>query len=183
MKILLISDLHGYYNFSKEHQNLLNQDYDAYFLLGDTEWFTLKELLKYIPRNKLYGVLGNRDSWDLYEKYGITNIHNKKIEIDGITFVGFQRSKKYSNANKPMYTQEESQALCKQLPKADVLISHTSPHISIEDESHSGLIGISEYILNNQPKYHFHGHHHEETSYKMGNTEVCGVWRFLSKDI
>lgn len=42
------------------------------------------------------------------------------------------------------------------------------PYISLN--AHSGLVGIRQYIDKNQPRYHFHGHLHDEFTKMYGNT-------------
>ena len=159
MKILIITDLHYWTN--EEYQITRNlTDYDICFLLGDISVEYLKEL-KGIIKTPLYGLNGNHDGENV-EAVGIENLHGKCINFCGLTFSGFQGSARYKSGPWCMYTQEESSEICENIPRADIFITHDGMlDVNNNDMAHAGLRGISEYIENNNPTLHIHGHIHE----------------------
>lgn len=178
-KILLCADMHGMTNIVSNYASAFADHYDATFILGDTEWFALREILAAAKTDRVYGILGNHDKWTLYDNYPVENIHGKCVSVNGVNFAGFQGSERYSGADRPMYTQEESRAVAKTIPAADVLLAHTSPYTGSHDPAHTGLIGIDDYIKAHHPKYVFHGHHHDDTESVSadGRTKIVGLYR------
>ena len=82
-----------------------------------------------------------------------------------------------------MYTQSESRNIGLMIPKADVLISHTSPYLGEENPSHTGLIGVDYYIWENHPKYVLHGHHHSDSQCVISGTHVISLYRVHALEI
>lgn len=167
LKIIAISDTHR--NLTEEQHEILAKhtpEVDIVITLGDTP-------LEYIRSRVDYGVLGNHDSW-----YGIEpekNLHLKSVNVKGYTLAGLQGSIRYKDGNHIMYTQEEAKQL--QIPRADILISHDSCYLNPEDDVHCGLEVLSEYIEKYKPLVHFHGHHHENKVYRIGNTLCVSVYK------
>lgn len=184
-RILLCADMHGMVNIAANFKKEFDDSYDALFILGDTEWFALREILAAAKAKRVYGILGNHDKWALYDKYPVENIHGKCVSVNGVTFAGFQGSERYSGADRPMYSQEESRAVARTIPGADVLLSHTSPYVGGNDPAHTGLVGIDDYIARYHPKYVFHGHHHDDTEFvtEDGRTRVIGLYRVKPVEI
>lgn len=185
MRCLVFADMHNNVGFVSKYAHLLNKKYDAYFILGDTDYWCMKEIVKYIDTNRTFGILGNHDYPEIYDDFGIQNIHGKVLRIGWVTFTGFQYSEKYSdNSSRLMYTQDESLDVARSLPKADILLSHTSPLLSEpKNEAHTGLIGVNEYIKLNSPKLVIHGHHHKNCDYYIDDTRVIGMYRVKEYEI
>ena len=165
LKLLFIADTH---NCLKDGNEILKyiqeqKDYDYCILLGDHSASDIEEILKVIPLNKICGILGNHDSWNKYDIYGITNISGKVIDIKGIRIAGISGGHKYKNSNEyVLYTHEESIQIANNIEKADILITHDKPFIQDNHNSaHDGLKGITEYIYKNHIALHIHGHLHE----------------------
>ena len=165
LKLLFIADTH---NCLKDGNEILKyiqeqKDYDYCILLGDHSASDIEEILKVIPLNKICGILGNHDSWNKYDIYGITNISGKVINIKGIRIAGISGGHKYKNSNEyVLYTHEESIQIANNIEKADILITHDKPFIQDNHNSaHDGLKGITEYIYKNHIALHIHGHLHE----------------------
>ena len=78
MKILVISDC--YHLLEEEAKKIERVEYDICFLLGDISGQYLDIILKYIDKNKTYGILGNHDEFGILEARGIRNIHCKLME-------------------------------------------------------------------------------------------------------
>lgn len=182
MKLLIITDLHSW---SNEEYNITRNltDYDICFLLGDISVEYLKEL-KEIIKTPLYGLNGNHDGENI-ESVGIENLHCKCINFNGLTFSGFQGSARYKSGPWCMYTQEDSSEICKDIQAADVFLTHDGIlDVNNSDVAHAGLRGISEYIENNKPILHIHGHIHEnkEKTIKHGSW-LIGSKRKITKSI
>ena len=160
LKLLFIADTH---NCLKDGNEILKyiqeqKDYDYCILLGDHSASDIEEILKVIPLNKICGILGNHDSWNKYDIYGITNISGKVINIKGIRIAGISGGHKYKNSNEyVLYTHEESIQIANNIEKADILITHDKPFIQDNHNSaHDGLKGITEYIYKNHIALHIH---------------------------
>ena len=179
LKLLFIADTH---NCLKDGNEILKyiqeqKDYDYCILLGDHSASDIEEILKVIPLNKICGILGNHDSWNKYDIYGITNISGKVINIKGIRIAGISGGHKYKNSNEyVLYTHEESIQIANNIEKADILITHYKPFIQDNHNSaHDGLKGITEYIYKNHIALHIHGHLHEnkEEILRNGTKSIC----------
>lgn len=182
MKLLLLADLH-----STNMDNLMKVkqlNYDVCILLGDIPQQTLRILLQFIPREKLLGVVGNHDDWDLLKRNNIPNLHYTYHTISGITILGIGGSVKYKNGYYAMMTQKECLQESDKIDQPfDLLISHDSGYhdmmmdSSPEDTVHEGLMGISKVRTIHQPKYHIFGHHHRNRSFLSGKTMCHCVYQ------
>lgn len=179
LRLLVIADCHHL----KEDEiiKISNLEYDACFLLGDINGNYLDMILKFIPEEKIYGILGNHDEYGLLESRNIRNIHRQLIEINGIKILGFEGSSRYKTGEYPMFEQRESIRLLKDCDKADILVSHDSPYqlyCKANDLAHCGLKGITKYLIKNNVFLNIHGHHHINTELQLKNgTNVIGVYR------
>ena len=151
INILVIADCH--HLKEEEIEKVKNLQYDACLLLGDISGNYLDMILKYVPIEKIYGILGNHDEYGLLESRNISNIHSKVINVNGVRILGFEGSSRYKNGNIPMYSQEESIKILKKCEMADILVSHDSPYqlySKSNDKAHCGLKGITKYIKKNK---------------------------------
>ena len=171
ISILFISDTHNaLYGRVREFENVIKEHYDVCILLGDHSNSDIEIILKYVPLEKIYGVLGNHDTFTLYENYNIPNIHAKAIEVGGVMIGGFEGSFKYSSKEKPMHTHEESIEILSELEPVDILVTHDKAFlIDNNDPPHDGLKGITNYLFENKVPYHVHGHLHENSEIKLLN--------------
>lgn len=165
LNLLIIADTHGAANveeFSHIEENC-KREYGACFFLGDVSSRDFDYILPKIRRGApIYGILGNHDNVSLLSRYGIENLHGRMIILRGISFVGFEGSLRYKDENAPLYTDKESVVLAKELPKADVLLSHDAPKgIYKKDAAHSGLSGLRWYLKRHPRCTNIHGHHHK----------------------
>ena len=175
MKLLIITDLHFWANDEYKITEELDE-YDICFLLGDIQSEYLKEL-KQIIKTPMYGLNGNHDSKTI-EGAEIGNLHGRCGRKNDCVFCGLQGSVRYKSGPWTMYTQEESREICKALPPCDVFLTHDKAFdVGESDPAHCGLQGILEYIEEHQPKLHIHGHLHENTQKKIGNTLSIGVYK------
>lgn len=176
MKILAFADLHDYCI-----DKIAQIDYSAYgcdlcITLGDINYQHLQAIKKNVDL-PICGVLGNHDDYGLLTKCGIVSLDGITLTVKSIHFTGLSGSSRYKPDDKPLLTQKESITLAKQLPPADILVSHDSAfglYGARSDLAHCGLKGISRYIKKYKPVVNLHGHHHENCI-KDGRytTDIC----------
>lgn len=182
INILFIADTHNCLEYDIETLNFIKtvNNYECCILLGDHSANDLNTITKIIPKHKLYGVLGNHDSWQKYDKYLINDINGKVINIDGVRIAGISGSFKYKDSEEyALYSHEESIKIAKQIPDADILVTHDRPFIKKNfGDAHDGLKGITEYIYSNHISLHIHGHLHEESEEKLKNGTISvGIYK------
>lgn len=178
IRILVITDTHG---IVPEQLTMLSPNaYDICFLLGDIYQTDIKKLKTFLDLSKTYGIVGNHNSECFMKRNGITDIHGKVVEKNGITFAGWGGSLKYRASIElgfDGYGGIDSLAFAKSLPAADVLISHDGPMMDNNCSPHSGIRGIREYIFQKHPALHIHGHWHRNKEEKIGRTKSICVFR------
>tara|TARA_B100000508_G_scaffold135564_1_gene127530 strand:- start:691 stop:1254 length:564 start_codon:yes stop_codon:yes gene_type:complete len=177
MKILAIADRPPK---SPIRETVQNENIDLIITLGDLE-YTQIAVVDQVTEIPKIGVYGNHCTPGYLEQLGITDLHLKTVEINGVTFGGFEGSHRYKKDQfAKMYTQEEALDLMKDFPYVDVFIAH-SPPAAINDEddpAHCGLLALRHYIDEKQPKYFFHGHTYPTADTivkKYLNTEIVYV--------
>ena len=184
LRILFIADTHNCLKDGNETLKYIQEqeEYDFCILLGDHSGSDIEEILKVIPINKICGILGNHDSWELYNQYGIKNIDGKFFDLGEIRIAGIGGSCKYKNSEEYVqYTQEQSIAIADTLSKdiynkTHILISHDKAFTEDNHNvAHDGLKGITKYIYENHIGLHIHGHIHEnsEQILKNGTRSIC----------
>ena len=167
IRMLVISDGHGCLDYA----DIPDCDVDVCLLLGDLskeDIIIIKEKVVDVP---IYGVLGNHDGFELYDRHGIENIHGKVVEVNGVKIAGMGGSLRYKYSDMPLYTDEESFEIAESMDRADILISHDSPKFMHGDRdfAHSGLQGITHYCEKWNEPLNIHGHHHENFSKVLEN--------------
>jgi predicted phosphodiesterase len=170
--LLIIADTHGTLNEEK-FLEFINQNtkYDACIMLGDHYDRDINIILKYVDKNKLYGILGNHD-YNYLDNYDIKNINGDVIEINGIKIMGMEGSFRYKPVKFPSFSQEESIEFFQNMDSVDILISHdTKFNLSKcnRDPAHQGLVGITNYLYEKKVPIHIHGHIHENYDNKLLN--------------
>ena len=167
ISILFIADTHNDLQFDENAIELMKKQkkYDCCILLGDHSAVDLKIIQNLVPKDKIFGVLGNHDAKDAYQHTGIKHIHGEPVFIKGVSIIGFSGSFKYKDVDTyAMYTQNESMEIASKFPPCDILVSHVKPlplkYIQSDQVLKDGLAGITTYIDNNKPAYHVHGHMH-----------------------
>lgn len=179
MKILAIADRAP----REKIKSILEKNpVDLICTLGDLDYVSLTEL-EHINNIPKLGVYGNHDSGMYFEPLGITNMHLKTFEFDGLTFGGFEGCVRYKDsAYAKMYTQEEASLLLKDFPRVDVMLVHCPPY-GVNDEpeelSHQGYKALREYVELKKPKYLLHGHTYPTTDNivtKFADTEIIYVY-------
>lgn len=182
IKLLIIADTHGTLNEEKFSSFMKdNNEYDACILLGDHYDRDISIILNYVDKTKLYGILGNHD-YNYLDNYGILNINNKIININGIKILGMEGSFRYKPVKFPSFSQEESIDFFSNKESVDILISHdTKFNLSKcnRDPAHQGLVGITNYLYEKKIPVHIHGHIHENYECELINkTKEYGVFGY-----
>lgn len=185
MQLLLFSDFHNSIDLNALRAILSQQPpHDAALTLGDISTSDLMAIKEMLPTTPIFGVCGNHDGPSTLEQAGIQNIHANAVEISGLRLTGFEGSVKYRRGPYAMYSQEESLAIAKSLPPADILISHDralsgrKPDLRTEytKNPHEGLFGITTYLREHTPFLHIHGHTHENKISRQNGISTIVVY-------
>ncbi|WP_160724010.1 metallophosphoesterase family protein [Bacillus sp. USDA818B3_A] len=174
MKILAISDTHGYY------RNYPDISPDLVILLGDIKFYEIREIEKKY-NCPIVGILGNHDAVDYYQDTNIIYAHHKIITVNGIKIAGFNGSIAYKRKQSLLYFEEEVYEFVKDLESVDIFIAHSNPATEETQEldaAHRGFVAFNYYIKTKQPKYFLHGHLHKANSYIIEKTNVISVYPF-----
>lgn len=180
INLLIITDTHNCLYYDKESiEKIKNAEYDLCLILGDVTNSDIYEILKIVPYDKIYGLLGNHDGLDRFEESKIRNLNGQVITVNNVRIAGLQGSHRYKMGDYGMYTHEESIEIANKMPEADILVSHDKPFtIDNNDNVHDGLKGITYYCYKNHIKLEIHGHLHEETEETLKNgTRVLGKYK------
>lgn len=175
--ILFVADTHGVL-LQEDVEPLLCSDkneIDAIIALGDVFDNEFTILKSTFPLSNIYGVLGNHNNFDDLERNNVQSLELEIVNINGLTIGGFGGSIKYKDVNMPLLTDEESTERARMLSYVDIFVTHDGPKNKKRDFAHSGLQGISEYIKENSPSYHFFGHKHEPEVilHQNGTVSIC----------
>jgi uncharacterized protein len=126
------------------------------------------------------GVHGNHDAQDELTALGIRDLHLERAEVAGWSFAGFEGSVRRHAPGLHQYSQEEAARYVRELPAADVLVSH-SPPLGVNDEpddpAHVGFEALRDWVERHQPRYVLHGHTTPDPRtrvWRLGATEI--VW-------
>ena len=185
IKILAIADTH---NKLSIHQNLnfpKEINFDICILLGDISKGDIEVILKYIPKEKIIGILGNHDDLDTLEKYNITNINKNIFTFNNIKILGLEGCIKYKE-NQAGYSLEESIIICDNLPPSDIFITHNIPYKFMGDlnQVHIGNPAINKYLIKNQCPINICGHNHSNFQGTLSNgTTVIETYMFTLIEI
>ena len=183
MLILAISDYYSandkptLLSFRKQYQ------FDVVATLGDLFPIVYRDVQEIFPDVPRLAVMGNHDSVNRAikaDQAGFYLLNLKAIQIQGVTFAGFNGSIRYKRGGNYMWTQEEATEQAKWIPPADVLLAHSNPYslppLYSSDTAHTGLKGLDEYIYAQSPKLMLCGHLHKNTQRKIGATKVQVVY-------
>lgn len=176
---LFITDTHGHMTKQAFDEFISDiGEVDVIFALGDMSERDQLLLKQYYIGTPKYALLGNHDYYGQLEETGLSDISGKVTVINGVSFTGIHGSIKYKDTDAPMLTDEESVKIAETLPRCDVLLSHDKAKKTEDVGSHSGLDGITWYLLNQQPAYHFHGHIHENMTENVADVPSIGFCRY-----
>lgn len=172
MDIAIVADLEGNYPITLPKHDVLCLPGD---LLGSTDVSRLEKWFGKVTDKPILWVPGNHDvplkGWNPSNNSRVRCLHGNTVTINGVTFGGFV----WNNcATLPemarvfAYCTPDQDKLARELlkvPACDVLVSH-SPPMGILDktffEDNIGVPGLLEWAKNNQCRYVFCGHVHEQ---------------------
>jgi Icc-related predicted phosphoesterase len=183
MKILAVADIHGsQYRLNLVLKNVTTYTPDLVVLCGDITQFGPGDLatnfLNQIPVETL-AVPGNIDTFDVDQGINAsnaTNLHMKRIVIQGIVFVGIGREIPSALADLAIDNGTVKKSLKKILDTTSVLVTHVPP-FKLQDKmfigSHGGSKQLRHLIDTYKPRLVLCGHIHEDSGVsKSGDTTV-----------
>ena len=152
----------------------LYQQCDVLVTTGDLSYFDFAGLEDSKEKKPAFGVYGNHDSGNYMDSLGITNLHNKVVEFQGVRWGGFQGCLKYKESPL-MFTEEEAALWVETFPYVDTLLLHAGPKGILDDpsdEPHKGSENIRRYVVEKQPKIVFLGHQYSDAFMEIGPTKL-----------
>lgn len=177
IRFLVLSDIH--YPLKRLPTTKEIKNIDACLILGDVPTNTILQFQK-ILNCKIYGVLGNHDTYNTFENTEVINLNGNTIKIKGLKLGGIEGSNEYKKDSLyVMHSNVESVKISKKLDKdIDILISHESPYCKYSYSANKcGLLGVSSVILNNKPSMVLHGHHHINDKYQINKSKCFCLYR------
>ena len=82
INLLVITDTHGLLVHSTSLIDKIRnaRNYNLCCVLGDVTYSDYEIILQYIPKEKLVGILGNHDEFEILKHYGINDLNGKKLQ-------------------------------------------------------------------------------------------------------
>ncbi|MFC5936884.1 MULTISPECIES: metallophosphoesterase family protein [Mycobacterium avium complex (MAC)] len=119
-------------------------------------------LLKGISEQPLaMGVYGNHCNGTYLDELGMINLHRRRTQVAGISFVGLEGCVRYKDDPYDiLYTQDEYRDIVADLPGADVLVTHCPP-LGVNDHrdpAHVGIAALRDWVHRHRPSLIVHGH-------------------------
>lgn len=179
LKLIVISDTHGDIAFHPDNFEAFVRgikEFDLCLLLGDIHPKDLDIILEIIPKQKIAALKGNHDSFELYSRVGVREFSGRTISYKGVTLSGLEGSFRYKNEYYPLFTQYESLRIAREMPAADVLVTHDKAFEAAGgNAAHVGLVGITHLIYRDAVQWHIHGHLHKsyQRTFDNGTIEKC----------
>ena len=158
MKLLIVADSHTIKSKDIQYIRNMRKDIcDGVLFLGDIQEPVLELICNQFPEQFKLGVLGNHDTYGMFNRLPIEDLHKKVIVKEDVSFAGFEGSLRYKNSYYPAYHQEEVEEYLNDLEQVDILISHNSPYGINErpDRQYEGFKAIEKYLEERNPVYHF----------------------------
>jgi Icc-related predicted phosphoesterase len=185
MKFLFGSDFHGLDSaYSKFSVTLQRGHYDFGVISGDLSTYAndlayqerfLKSILSGLTKKPVYFIMGNDDGLLYKEQWktdnNIINIHQKRINLNGLNIVGYHFSPTFIGGSFEKSENEIEKDLTQLENFVDentVFVTHC-PAYGILDKTYSNQHVGSKKLLNfierKNPKIHLFGHIHESFGY------------------
>lgn len=167
-RIIFIADTHGSISKAPDKWEKLEdvKDANAIVCLGDIYLNELQILKGIADRLEIpvYGIHGNHEPMSFLKKAGIINIHASECLIEDVRLAGIGGCPAYKDDvgknELCMLTEAQVLKIAKNLPYADILVTHSPYKIKSSNMIHSGFRGISWYLNHHNPRWHFYGHLH-----------------------
>lgn len=102
------------------------------------------------------------------------DLHLATVEINGVTFGGFEGAPKYKPRGHYLYDDDQVVELLEDFPPVDVFICHAPPTVleTPGDPVHRGFTAFDKYIERTAPVYCLCGHVHAHRVARVGRS-VC----------
>lgn len=172
LSALVFSDIHSpdYFKMAAVDPAVI----DVIFTLGDIDDRTLDYILMQAGKVPVIGVPGNHDSENIP---GVLNVHQKVIELNGISIGGFGGSLRYKDNQPHHYTQWSAQIGMWRMPQVDIFLSHCGPPCTTAEEGplHQGFKSFDKYLAKKPPKIWLHGHSYRAYDEHIGKTRIICV--------
>lgn len=178
MLVYVFSDFQGEKVIPDGHPDLV-------ILLGDIYYRDAEEIDKKYTCPKI-GVYGNHDTPSEWDRTPIRRIHAETFEFNGVVFAGFGGCPRYNRRRDNQYTENECAEFMETLDAVDVFLSHSNPAYEQsldETDAHRGFSSFNRYIENKRPSYFIHGHLHQPSMNRWGDTKVICVYPFLELNL
>ena len=93
IRIMFIADTHDILYYKKDLQEFIKSEpnIDVYLLLGDHSGYDCDLIKELVPEDKLFGIVGNHDSWERLKEAGIKDINKQVIEVKGVKIAAIAR--------------------------------------------------------------------------------------------
>lgn len=184
MKIIILSDTHGYHNqIEKEESDIVIHCGDSTnykdWIRNEFEWFQFVEWFNEYPaKHKIY-VPGNHDTYienfsfeKDSDKYNFTVLLHEYIEVEGISIFGSPFVPMY---NHWAFERSENKLAryWQDIPhELDILVTHTPPKSILDlaprDNNLVEMCGSSSLykrVMRVKPQYHLFGHIHDNKKF------------------
>ncbi len=150
---------------------------DLLISCGDVDDNLIEEAAQAYGCQTILAVRGNHDRSATFAR-SIVDLHLHRVEVQGLSFGGFQGSWKYKPRGNYLYEQDEVEKALKEFPAVDIFVAHNSPlrvHDK-EDETHYGFDGFKHSIRVRRPMIFLHGHQHFRVQTRVEDTVVIGAY-------
>jgi Icc-related predicted phosphoesterase len=193
MNILAVTDIHssGRINQTGLSEIIAQENIDLLIIAGDlTTWGTVKLVEKILEKFNaleipvLY-IPGNMDAPKSTEikLTNVTPLHNKAIELSGITFIGIGGSNPTPFPCPNIFSEEEINQMLETVKQSTeekapiILVSHAPPKNSEADKvrggHHVGSVAVRDFIEKYNPLAVICGHIHESKSISEIEKTLC----------
>ncbi len=172
MKVLAVADIHGsQYRLNLVLKNVARYQPDLVVVCGDITQFGPGELattlLNQIPVQTL-AIPGNIDTFDVDEgitKSNATNLHQRRVVVQGIPFVGIGREIPTPLKNLMIVDGKAQKPLLETVDSTSVLVTHYPP-FKLQDKifigTHGGSKELRSLVDTRKPLLVLCGHIHED---------------------
>ena len=163
MQILAIAD--NVENWlSDAEMRCMAEESDVVITLGDMYGCDLDKVT--VPGTPVVGVYGNHCRPDYISALGGVECAGSKYSIAAVsntvlgTTLGVNGCVRYNRNIFFQHTQDEYTEAIRNLPAADIVLSHTPPlgTNDNEDPAHVGIRALRDYVDEHSPRHLFHGH-------------------------
>jgi uncharacterized protein len=150
---------------------------DLLISCGDLWDQTIQRVCRSYLCRRAFAVRGNHDAATAFPP-GIEDLHLTICEFQGLRFGGFRGCWRYKPRGNHLWDQWEVGELLREFPAVDVFVAHNSPRgiHEVDTGVHQGFQDFRDYIDRARPRFFIHGHQHIESTTRLGDTLIMGVY-------